>query len=131
MPGKPRRYCAKFPCSNLAEPGSAYCRAHKPKPAPKETDPFYSSTAWKRFRSWYRARHPLCEECEKHGRIVPMAIVDHIVEIKDGGAPFSEDNVQSLCRSCHNKKTARESRLRRENHQVGTERHRADTRIVS
>ncbi|XPS83916.1 HNH endonuclease domain protein [Desulfosarcina variabilis str. Montpellier] len=60
-----------------------------------------------------------------------MAIVDHIVELKDGGAPLSEDNVQSLCRSCHQRKTAREARLRRENHQQASAWHRAGIQIVS
>lgn len=39
-------------------------------------------------------------------------IVDHVVELKDGGAELSPDNSMSLCRSCHNKKTAREKKRR-------------------
>jgi 5-methylcytosine-specific restriction enzyme A len=40
---------------------------------------------------------------------------DHIVELEDGGAPLSLDNVQASCRSCNVAKgnKARDARLRR------------------
>ena len=78
----------------------------------KSTDSFYGSVRWKRFRDWYARRNPLCEACKKNGHVVPMNVVDHIVEIKDGGALLSEKNVQSLCNSCHAKKTAQVKRER-------------------
>ncbi len=65
---KSNKYCASFPCSNIAEPGSPYCKEHQPARAPKETDPFYLSVQWRRFRQWYLGRHPLCEQCEKERR---------------------------------------------------------------
>lgn len=34
--------------------------------------------------------------------------VDHIIEIKDGGAKLDPANVWTLCGSCHVKKTNRE-----------------------
>jgi len=33
-------------------------------------------------------------------------MVDHIVEIKDGGALTSEENAESMCWKCHGIKTA-------------------------
>jgi 5-methylcytosine-specific restriction protein A len=39
--------------------------------------------------------------------------VDHVQPIKEGGARFDAANLQSLCVSCHNAKTARESARRR------------------
>lgn len=79
---------------------------------PKVADPFYLSPKWRRFRDWYISRHPLCEECESHGETVAGVIVDHIVELKDGGAPFDEGNCQTLCHACHNRKTGQERRKR-------------------
>lgn len=56
-----------------------------------------------------KLRHnPLCEECLRHGRITLATLVDHIVPIKKGGACLDMDNLQSMCDSCHNRKTAKE-----------------------
>jgi 5-methylcytosine-specific restriction endonuclease McrA len=35
--------------------------------------------------------------------------VDHIQRLTDGGHPFDERNLQTLCHHCHTKKTAREN----------------------
>ena len=66
----------------------------------KESDKFYHSREWKRVRGLQLSKFPLCKEC-----FHPAIIVDHIVEIKDGGKKLSLSNLQSLCRSCHNIKT--------------------------
>jgi 5-methylcytosine-specific restriction enzyme A len=114
MANKSPKYCASFPCSNLAEPGSSYCLEHRPAKAPKDTDPFYLSVGWRRFRAWYLSRHPLCETCELEGRgAVPAAMVDHIVEIQDGGDRLAEQNAMALCWKCHGIKTANEKNHRR------------------
>jgi 5-methylcytosine-specific restriction endonuclease McrA len=34
--------------------------------------------------------------------------VDHITPLADGGAPFDHENLQPLCASCHNRKSAME-----------------------
>ena len=66
---------------------------------------FYASNEWRKLRVMYRRAHPLCEECLKQGRTTPAALVDHIVEIEDGGARLDPENLQSLCFACHNRKT--------------------------
>ena len=116
----------------MADPGSAYCKDHMPPPAHKEADPFYLSPAWRSFRGWFISHHPLCSECERHGETVQGVIVDHIIELKDGGEPFDEGNAQTLCAACHNRKTAKERRKRgrvvyeyEKNHQIGTKSNRA------
>lgn len=102
-----KKFCASFPCSNLAEQGSAYCPEHRPARAEKKTDPFYLSVRWRRFRDWYRKLHPLCQMCEEEGRgPVPARLVDHRIELKSGGAETSEDNATSMCFKCHAIKTA-------------------------
>ena len=65
---------------------------------------FYHSPEWRRLREWYRIHHPLCEECERNGRVVLAQVIDHIVEIADGGSPLDVANLQSLCHACHNRK---------------------------
>lgn len=106
MSNKASKYCQAYPCPNLAVNG-AYCHEHTPARAPKEADPFYVSVAWRRFRDWYISMHPLCEQCEREGRPdTPAQMVDHRIEIKDGGALTSEENAMSLCWKCHAVKTA-------------------------
>lgn len=124
MANKARKYCAAFPCRNFAEDG-AYCHRHRPPPAPKETNPFYLSVRWRRFRAWYLCNHPLCECCliENRGPVAAK-MVDHRVEISDGGALTTEENAQALCWKCHAVKTAAEQN-KRKNHQQSS----ADNRI--
>lgn len=53
----------------------------------------------------------LCLHCLEAGRVTPAEEVDHITPLHLGGAD-SDDNKQSLCRSCHAAKTAQEARER-------------------
>ncbi len=39
-------------------------------------------------------------------------MVDHIQELKDGGAEVDPENAQTLCNRCHQKKTRAEKRKR-------------------
>ena len=41
---------------------------------------------------------------------MPMKVVDHVKPIKDGGSPTDWDNLQSLCQTCHNQKTKRDTK---------------------
>lgn len=100
-----KKYCAAFPCNQIAVNG-AYCDEHQPASAPKETDPFYLSPRWRRFRAWYLGKHPTCQQCEQEQRLTPAVMVDHIIEIKDGGQQIAEENAQSLCWKCHGIKSA-------------------------
>ena len=120
---KPPKYCAAFPCFYLAEGGSAYCHRHQRARQPKETDTFYLSVQWRKFRDWYITRHPVCEMCEREGRQTIATMVDHVTEIKDGGALTDEENAQSLCAACHNRKTAMTK-----NHRIGSTNNRRGSR---
>ncbi|WP_278244315.1 HNH endonuclease [Caldisalinibacter kiritimatiensis] len=54
-------------------------------------------------------KQPLCVECEKNGELTPATVVDHIVPHHGDEALFwNEDNLQSLCKLCHDRKTAKE-----------------------
>ena len=75
---------------------------------PKVADPFYSSRAWIELRD--RVRREAGGRCQASGcgRIERRMFVDHIVELKDGGAPLDRRNAQLLCSSHHAAKTADE-----------------------
>ena len=59
----------------------------------------YGSGVWRRASRNHRDRHPFCVECG-----LPGGVTDHITPIEDGGEPLDEDNFQTLCASCHNRK---------------------------
>lgn len=64
---------------------------------------------WQQTRKGWLMRHPLCVECLAQGRTEPATDVDHIVPHRGDQALFwDRDNWQSLCKSHHSAKTARE-----------------------
>lgn len=76
----------------------------------KDNSSFYNSWVWRKFAKRFKQNNPLCVECEKKDLVVPVKVVDHIVRINAGGAKLDEANCQSLCESCHNRKSSNESR---------------------
>jgi len=71
---------------------------------------FYRTSKWRTLRAWWVNRNPLCVICESEGRTVPVDVVDHIKPIKQGGSEYGLNNLQSLCHSCHNRKTQEENK---------------------
>lgn len=69
---------------------------------------FYQSTQWRKVRTLKLQQNPMCEECERNGRLTPAQMVDHIVPINKGGAMLDMENMQSLCNACHNRKSAKD-----------------------
>lgn len=107
MPSKPKRPCSYPGCPNLTN--EQYCSEHeavarrnynKYERAPEVNKTY--GRAWKRIRDRYVASHPLCEMCQREGRLVPVEEVHHKLPVSKGGT-HSRDNLMSLCRSCHNK----------------------------
>ncbi len=72
---------------------------------PKVADRFYTSLAWLALRD--RVRREASGRCQAPGcgRAERRMFVDHIVELKDGGAPLERTNVWLLCASHHSRKT--------------------------
>lgn len=106
-PSKPKHPCAWPGCPRLTD--VQYCEAHRKKARRQydryERAPEVNRTygrAWKRIRDRYAAAHPLCEVCLRENRLVPVQEVHHILPVSRGGT-HSEDNLMSLCRSCHEK----------------------------
>ena len=91
-----------------------YCSAHKPKQAPRK-----ESAAWHRWYSldiWTEdlrpgqlLREPFCRECAKRGIRTRATDVDHVEDHKGDWSKFIDrSNLQSLCHSCHSRKTMRD-----------------------
>tara|TARA_R100001594_G_scaffold95831_2_gene130128 strand:+ start:323 stop:673 length:351 start_codon:yes stop_codon:yes gene_type:complete len=74
---------------------------------------FYNSRAWRSLRNYKIQMNPCCENCEKKGLTEPGKEVDHIIAIKDGGTRLGIHNLQTLCRSCHSSKSAKEREARK------------------
>ena len=73
------------------------------KPLPKVALPFYHSREWRALVRTIKAkRGNWCERCGSTKRV----IADHIIEIKDGGPMLDESNVELLCQTHHQRKTA-------------------------
>ena len=111
MPYKPKKPCAYPGCPNLTD--GRYCPEHK-KLMDKQYDQyvrsrpaaaFYHSHEWKKKRANFLIEHPFCIECWKQGRLTKAQIVDHIQPISMGGALLDDENLQSLCPSCHTRKS--------------------------
>jgi len=111
MAMKPKIACSSKGCPNLVEPGNGgLCKEHQRKRHSyynryrddRSVTAFYSTKAWKTARRAALERdHGWCVMCGER----PADLVDHIIEIKDGGCKTCLDNLQSLCVKCHAKKT--------------------------
>lgn len=112
MPRKLKHPCSYPGCPELTE--GRYCPVHQ-----KEMDreynsnrPYkklYNSSRWQGLRRYVLNKQPLCVECLKAGVVTPATVVDHIEPHKGNVDLFwDENNLQSLCKSCHDRKTAKE-----------------------
>lgn len=79
---------------------------------PKKADRFYNSIEWRKLvKRLKNERGAYCQRCGAGGRGVRI-IGDHVHEIRDGGEKLDVGNIELLCASCHNVKTAREKAAR-------------------
>ena len=122
MPKRAKKPCAYPGCSKLVS-GQTYCEKHQVKvekqrqkrydkfQRDKRAAKFYSSARWQKLRDRKLKHDPLCKYCEAKGIVTPASEVDHIVPIEvDWSKRFDWDNLQSLCHSCHMKKTAEDKK---------------------
>ena len=118
IPYKPKKPCAYPGCPELTD--VRFCENHAKQDARNyeryRRDPATRKRygrAWKRIRDRYISRHPLCEECEKHGRATPAEEVHHILPLAQGGT-HAEANLMALCKECHSGITLAENNRRRD-----------------
>lgn len=115
MSKAPPRPCTHAGCGKLVHDGSGRCESHKrlEKRALDErrgtaAERGYSA-AWQKARAGFLVKHPLCRTHEQQGRVEAATVVDHIVPHKgDKDLFWRRTNWQPLCKSCHDRKTARE-----------------------
>jgi len=114
----PKKLCNQIGCSNIIDYEERWCATHQRDNSRaeqakdynknrrnKKNFKFYNSSEWKKLRALQLNDEPLCEICQSIGEVV-----DHIKEISDGGCATCLDNLQTLCKICHNIKTARVAR---------------------
>lgn len=64
---------------------------------------------WQKARVGWLSKHSLCARHELQGITVAAIVVDHIIPHKGDMALFwDRSNWQSLCKECHDEKTATE-----------------------
>ena len=110
MPVSAPRPCSHPGCGALVRDGSGRCSKHpreawakKPEAAKRITGRKLQSMRDRLFKS-----NPLCVECERLGRVTLATQRDHIKPLAEGGTD-DDDNVQGLCRACHDGKILAEA----------------------
>jgi len=67
------------------------------------------SARWDRYSRAFLALHPLCVRCLAQGRTTASQVTDHITPHRGDRELFwNRGNLQALCKSCHDTKTATE-----------------------
>jgi len=84
----------------------------------KERTGFYHTPPWRSLRDSFIKANPLCAACREKGHITRGTMVDHIRPINRSEPynthenlyphPLDRDNLQTLCDSCHARKSAKE-----------------------
>jgi len=119
MPYKPLHPCNHPGCPNLTR--ERFCDVHRKQEhsnynkytRDKVATAFYNSPAWRSLSKLKLARDPFCEICRGRGEFVKATCVDHVKEMRDDGVALDIENLQSLCQSCHSRKSLLERQKRR------------------
>lgn len=120
----PKKICNNPACNELIDMSSTYCVDHgvskdnhyRKYNRDKIKDKFYHSKAWINKRlEVMREYNGLCQECLADDKIVSADVVDHIIELVDGGSELDNDNLIPLCHHHHNKKTNEVKKTRNSN----------------
>lgn len=117
MASKPLRPCKHPGCPTLTREG--WCPRHKPKHQRRDSATYhgwYLLPIWtKRLRPEQLVREPFCRECARKypsgdpRRRTRATVVDHVRPFRGDWMLFVDPaNHQSLCKSCHDRKTAAE-----------------------
>lgn len=118
MAQKPLRPCRHPGCCVLVPGG--YCAAHKPKDSTRRSEEskswrwMYLTPEWPNdLRPEQLLREPFCRECAQRGIRTRATDVDHVEPHNGDWSKFTDrSNLQSLCHSCHSRKTMAESRAK-------------------
>jgi 5-methylcytosine-specific restriction protein A len=111
LPMRPLTPCTHPGCPHVAVAGGR-CAEHKR--ATVRTPDGRSSAAqgygyeWQQIRAAFLKASPQCVDCGSEERLEPH----HFIAVKDGGTD-DWDNLMSLCKSCHSKRTRRTTKQTR------------------
>ncbi len=64
----------------------------------------YKTKEWTAIRDVVRYQEPICRICQREATFY----IDHIKPVKQGGAFLDRENLQGLCKHCHNVKSGQE-----------------------
>lgn len=122
MAKKPLRPCAHVGCRELVR--GVYCDKHRPKDRTRRSEAAADWHAWYKLPIWKNdlrpaqlLREPFCRACAARGKRegaphlfrVSATDVDHVIPHRGNWKLFVDPgNHQSLCHSCHSRKTAAE-----------------------
>ena len=120
MPSSPLKYCSQPGCPQKVTGGA--CEDHR-KGSEQQRGSASSrgyGARWRAIRKAWIASHPFCGDrlsgasaehslCASQGNMILGEVVDHIIPHKqDQHLMWSEANFQTLCTTCHNRKTGNE-----------------------
>ena len=114
MPTLGLTYCLRPGCTKRS--AKAYCEEHQSRKLADEDRHRGSSTERGYGARWQKLRRSIlrrddyaCVPCMRDGLVIVATEVDHIIPKQHGGTN-SPDNLQSICKTCHGRKTAEEKR---------------------
>ena len=121
----PLKPCRHPGCAELVR-GGGYCIRHRSdarrvrrsiQPERRESAEWhtlYDSDRWRMMRAAQLLREPFCRECAAVGIRTRANTADHITPHRgDQTLFYNPENLQSLCQSCHSRKTMEERTARR------------------
>lgn len=132
MPTSPPTRCTEPDCIELT--ANTKCakhtrrnRAHEQRTRHRANNAWGDGTTgrWRRIRAVQLAHNPTCAHCD-----APAAEVDHVIPRAIGGAMYNPTNHQSLCKRCHQRKTAREMGLTQAGRNHTPRTYRVDNRVI-
>jgi 5-methylcytosine-specific restriction enzyme A len=115
MAQQAKKICCYAGCGTLTY--ARYCSRHA-KPEYTRSPDYRGSAAsrgydakWNKLRNIYIMHNPLCVHCEAQGKTKAAQDIDHRLPFQgiDDPLRLDWDNLQSLCRQCHSRKTARDN----------------------
>ncbi len=110
MAQAPLRRCNKPGCSRLVRTSRCDEHSYKSRSTTKHQELYRGN--WPKVSKHYRQEHPLCVACLFNGRIKATECVDHILPHQGNLTRFDDqENLCSLCWSCHTRKTQAERKL--------------------
>lgn len=99
---------------HLAEMKRRRQRTAPVSPEKRAASRLYGTAAWHRIRLAQLAEEPLCRHCAAENRVTAATVVDHVQpHWNDKQVFYDRTNLQSLCKRCHDIKTAGEDAAKR------------------